>query len=97
MILDRVPHAQRAERAARDRQRRTAWPRSCSELAAGVGLAVEVRVEPRLSAGAATGERTVFIAARRFGRNEARRLAVHEVFGHLLAAANGREQPLRLL
>ena len=56
-----------------------------------------MRVEPRLSAGAATGERTVFIAARRFGRNEARRLAVHEVYGHLLAAANGRAQPLRLL
>jgi hypothetical protein len=67
------------------------------QLAARVGLPVEVRVEPRLSAGAATGEHTVFLAARRFGRVEARRLAVHEVFGHLLAAANGREQPLRLL
>jgi hypothetical protein len=67
------------------------------ELAAGIGLAVEVRVEPRLSAGAATGERTVFLAARRFGRTEARRLAVHEVFGHLLSAANSREQPLCLL
>ena len=56
-----------------------------------------MRVEPRLSAGAATGERTVFVAARKFGRNEARRLAVHEVFGHLLSAANGRAQPLRLM
>lgn len=67
------------------------------ELAAAVGLEVDVRVEPRLSAGAATGERTVFLAARRFGRTEARRLAVHEVLGHLLSAANGREQPLCLL
>jgi uncharacterized protein (TIGR02421 family) len=67
------------------------------QLAAAIGLEVEVRVEPRLSAGAATGERTVFLAARRFGRVEARRLAVHEVLGHLLSAANGRAQPLRLL
>jgi len=67
------------------------------ELAAAIGLEVEVRVEPRLSAGAATGERTVFLAARRFGRIEARRLAVHEVLGHLLSAANARAQPLRLL
>ena len=68
--------------------------RACADAA---GLEVQVRVEPRLSAGAATGERTVFLAARTFGRNEARRLAVHEVFGHLLSAANGRAQPLRLL
>jgi hypothetical protein len=67
------------------------------ELAAAAGLPVEVRVEPRLSAGAATGERTVFLAARRFGRTEAQRLAVHEVLGHLLSAANAREQPLGLL
>lgn len=65
--------------------------------AAAAGLEVCVRVEPRLSAGAATGERTVFVAARKFGRNEARRLAVHEVFGHLLSAANGRAQTLRLM
>lgn len=67
------------------------------ELAQACGIEVRVRVDPRLSAGAATGERTVFVAARRFGRNEARRLAVHEVLGHLLCAANGRQQPLRLL
>jgi uncharacterized protein (TIGR02421 family) len=67
------------------------------ELAAACGIEVQVRVDPRLSAGAATGEHTVFVAARRFGRNEARRLAVHEVLGHLLCAANGRRQPLRLL
>lgn len=67
------------------------------ELARKVGLSVEVRVEPRLSAGAAAGERTVFVAARRFGRMEARRLAVHEVLGHLVSADNARKQPLRLL
>ena len=66
-------------------------------LARAIGLPVEVRVEPRLSAGAATGERTVFLAARRFGRTEARRLAVHEVLGHLVSAANARAQPLKLL
>jgi uncharacterized protein (TIGR02421 family) len=67
------------------------------QLADAVGLEVSVRLEPSLSAGAATGERTVFIAARRFGRVEARRLAVHEVLGHLLVAANARVQPLQLL
>jgi uncharacterized protein (TIGR02421 family) len=66
-------------------------------LADAVGLEVSVRIEPRLSAGAASGERTVFLAARRFGRDEARRLAVHEVLGHLLAAANARAQSLQLL
>jgi uncharacterized protein (TIGR02421 family) len=66
-------------------------------LAQRIGLEVRVRIDPRLSAGAATGERTVFLAAREFGRMEARRFAVHEVFGHLLSAANGRAQPLRLL
>jgi hypothetical protein len=66
-------------------------------LAQAVGLEVSVRVEPRLSAGAATGERTVFVAARRFGRVEAQRLAIHEVLGHLLVAANARTQPLQLL
>jgi hypothetical protein len=64
-------------------------------LAAGVD--VSVRVEPRLAAGAATGERTVFIADRLFGEHEALRLAVHEVLGHLTTAANGRAQPFRLL
>jgi uncharacterized protein (TIGR02421 family) len=61
------------------------------------GLAVRVRVEPNLTAGAATGDRTVFVADRRFSPREAWRLAVHEVLGHLTAAANGSMQPLRLL
>lgn len=66
-------------------------------LARAVGLQVTVQVEPRLAAGAATGEHTVFIAQRRFGRVEAQRLAVHEVLGHLLVARNARAQPLALL
>jgi uncharacterized protein (TIGR02421 family) len=61
------------------------------------GLDVSVRVEPNLTAGAATGDRTVFIADRTFTLREAWRLALHEVLGHLTAAENGRQQPLRLL
>lgn len=68
-----------------------------TRAALGVGLDVEVRVEPRLASLAATGERTVFLAARAFTQREARRLVAHEVFGHLVVAANARAQPLRLL
>ena len=60
-------------------------------------LQVQVRVEPNLTAGAATGDRTVFIADRKWTPREAWRLAVHEVLGHLTAAQNGKQQPLRLL
>ncbi|MFT3926215.1 MAG: DUF1704 domain-containing protein [Myxococcales bacterium] len=63
----------------------------------GIGLDAEVRVEPRLSSLAATGERTVFLADRLFSLREARRLTAHEVFGHLVVAANARAQSLRLL
>lgn len=66
-------------------------------LAERAGLEVSVRVEPRLLAGAATGERVVFLADRAFGVREAFRLATHEVLGHLVAAANARAQPMRLL
>jgi uncharacterized protein (TIGR02421 family) len=65
--------------------------------ALGIGLDAEVRVEPRLSSLAATGERTVFLADRKFSKREACRLTAHEVFGHLVVAANARAQPLRLL
>lgn len=65
--------------------------------AASAGVQVEVRVEPRLTASAATGDRIIYIADRAFGRVEALRLTVHEVLGHLVAAANGRTQPMRLL
>ncbi|MEY4510565.1 MAG: hypothetical protein RLZZ450_2687, partial [Pseudomonadota bacterium] len=67
------------------------------KAALGVGLDVEVKVEPRLASLAATGERTVFLADRLFTVREARRLTAHEVFGHLIVAANARAQPLRLL
>lgn len=62
-----------------------------------MALDADVVVDPQLVAGAATGDRTVYVADRRFGEREARRLLVHEVLGHLLAAANGRCQPLRIL
>jgi uncharacterized protein (TIGR02421 family) len=65
--------------------------------AMGIGLDADVRVEPRLASLAATGERTVFLADRLFSVREARRLTAHEVFGHLVVAANARAQPLRLL
>ncbi len=58
-----------------------------------VRLHIEVRVDPHLIANAAVGERTVFIADRRFGAHEAQRLATHEVYGHLVSGFNGRTQP----
>jgi uncharacterized protein (TIGR02421 family) len=66
-------------------------------LASRAGLTIKVSIEPGLVARAAAGERTVFLADTRFGEREARRLAVHEVLGHLVAAANARSQPLALL
>ncbi len=66
-------------------------------VAHAAGLDVNVRVEPNLTAGAATGDKTVYLADRHFGPREALRLAVHEVLGHLTSAANGRNQPLRIL
>ncbi len=59
-----------------------------------VGLHIAVRVDPDLIANAAVGERTVFIADRRFGAHEAQRLATHEVYGHLVSGFNGRTQTL---
>src|SRR5699024_7794372 len=67
-----------------------------STLAAQSHLEVDVKVEPRLVSKAAAGERAVYIADQRFGRREARRLAVHEVLGHMVAAANARLQPISL-
>ena len=66
-------------------------------VARRAGLSIDVKVEPRLVANAAAGERTLFLAERRFGEKEARRLAAHEILGHLIAAANGRAQPIALL
>jgi uncharacterized protein (TIGR02421 family) len=78
-----------------------AGPGSLQELVLGLaalaGLTIKVSIEPGLVARAAAGERTVFLADTLFGEREARRLAVHEVLGHLVAAANARSQPLALL
>lgn len=67
------------------------------QAALALGLEVSVRVEPRLASLAASGERTVFLADRTFSELEARRLVAHEVFGHLVVAANARAQRLKLL
>lgn len=67
------------------------------KVASYAGIEVEVRVEPRLPSSAAAGDRVVFIQDRCFAAREALRLAVHEVLGHLVAAANGRAQPMKLL
>ena len=95
VLLDRVePHSEPKVLAA------DGTPDSLGNLvralAGSIGLAIEVRVEPRLASGAAAGEHTVFLASRQFGRVEAQRLAVHEVLGHLVAAHNGRKQALRI-
>ncbi len=63
-------------------------------VASAAGLGLEVKVEPRLAAGAATGDRTIFLADRRFGVRESRRLIAHEILGHAVAAENGRYWPL---
>ncbi len=63
-------------------------------VAQAAGVPVTVRVEPTLLSRAAAGGRTVFIADSTYGKREATRLAVHEVLGHLVASANGRNQPL---
>jgi uncharacterized protein (TIGR02421 family) len=67
------------------------------EAARHARFEIEVKVDARLVSDAAAGERTVYLAQRRFGRRRAARLAIHEVLGHLLAGANGRAQPLGLL
>ena len=60
-------------------------------------LEIQVKIDARLVSDAAAGERTVYLADRRFGARQAARLAVHEVLGHLLSGANGRAQPLGVL
>jgi len=68
-----------------------------TEAARTAGLPdLTVRIDPRLVAGAATGDRGVFLASRSFGQHEARRLVVHEVLGHAVTAANAARQPLRI-
>jgi uncharacterized protein (TIGR02421 family) len=94
--LPPLPHAARSL-PADSQDDRGSVARYMRRAALGIGLDVDVRVEPRLASLAATGERTVFLADRLFSEREARRLTVHEVFGHLVVAANARAQPLRLL
>jgi len=67
------------------------------DYAQHVGLHIAVRIDPTLIANAAVGERTVFISDRLFGAHEARRLATHEVYGHLVSGFNGRTQTLGVL
>ena len=65
-------------------------------IAEAAGIEIKVQVEAKLVSSAAAGERTVFISTRSVSAREAHRLAVHEVLGHLVAAANGRAQKLAL-
>lgn len=67
------------------------------ELSSWVGFPVSVVISDELSSRAAAGDRTVYLAHARFGAREARRLAVHEVLGHLVSAANALRQPTRAL
>lgn len=64
--------------------------------ARAVGLCPKVRIEPRLSAGAAAGDHTIFVQARTFGAIESRRLVAHEVLGHALASHRALGERLRL-
>jgi hypothetical protein len=96
-LLADLPHREeRREIPAIAGRGRPSLGRLMATMARAARLDIEVRVEPRLSAGAATGERTVFLADRAFGRRESLRFAVHEVLGHAVAAANARSQPVRL-
>lgn len=65
-------------------------------MATAAGIDIKVQVEAKLVSSAAAGERTVFISPRSISAREAHRLAVHEVLGHLVAAANARAQKLAL-
>jgi len=96
-LLDSLPHREEPrEVPPYDAPGRPSLVALMHAVACSAGLSLEVKVEPRLSAGAATGDRTVFIADRWFGRRESLRFAVHEVLGHAVAAANAREQPIRI-
>jgi len=72
-------------------------PARLAAFARASGLSIRVVVEPSLVADAASGESTLFLAPRAFQEVDVIRLAAHEIAGHLVAAANAREQPLALL
>ncbi len=96
-LLASLPHREEPRDVpARDEPGRLSLASLMQAVAASAGLSLEIKVEPRLSAGAATGDRTIFLADRRFGRRESLRFAVHEVLGHAVAAANARDQPIRI-
>ncbi|MBN8612047.1 MAG: DUF1704 domain-containing protein [Deltaproteobacteria bacterium] len=61
-----------------------------------VGLELTVKIDPRLSAGAAAGDRTIYLQDRAFGAIEARRLVAHEVLGHAVAAHRGANETLAI-
>ncbi|MDQ3032401.1 MAG: DUF1704 domain-containing protein [Myxococcota bacterium] len=89
------------ERLAPSEEERTVPAEELAEMlrvaAIAAGLhTLEVKIDARLVAGAATGDRGVFIAARRFGRVESRRLVAHEILGHAIAASNAARQPTRI-
>lgn len=92
-LLERLPPSEEARTTSAE-----ALAEMLRDAARASGLAgLEVKIDARLVAGAATGDRGVFIASRWFGRIEARRLCAHEVLGHAVAAANAARQPTRLL
>ncbi|MBK8171681.1 MAG: DUF1704 domain-containing protein [Sandaracinaceae bacterium] len=96
-ILDSVPADPETDFLPADAREGPSCAQIVRQVAHAAGLQVDVRIEPRLAAAAATGEKLIFLADRRFGVREAVRVAVHEVLAHLTAAANGRSQPLRIL
>lgn len=96
-ILDRIVDTPEEPTVAAEADHGPSVASMMRELAASLGIELRVRIEPRLAAAAAAGDRTVFLAPRSFGRREALRLVVHEVLGHVVSAANGRAQPLRIL
>lgn len=94
--LDRLPHSQEPRIVPATSNDGRSLASMMRRVARAASLDITVEVEPRLTAGAATGERTVFLADRKFGRCESLRFTVHEVLGHAVAAANARAQPIRL-
>src|SRR5690606_5504368 len=91
-LLDRLPPSEEERSVSAE-----ALAQTFREAASAAGLiGMRVRIDARLVAGAATGDRGVFLADRRFGRVEARRLVAHEILGHAVAAANAASHPIRI-
>lgn len=90
-LLERVPPAEETRTISAE-----ALAARFRAAARAIGLDLEVRIDARLVAGAATGDRGIFLAARKFGPVESTRLLVHEILGHAVAAANAMAQPIRI-